>query len=344
MALAASPTPMFLHCLPADRGYEVTCGGHRRPRSRHLGRGGEPPACPEGAARVAPRTEATRDGAGGEQKKKQGGANGQGSSAASGAADGEHGTNEGALWGARFAARPVTRARARSRSSTHFDWQLAAYDLAGLAGARARARGGRATSTTAELARDARRARRARAARLVGRASSPPPTDEDVHGALEARARSAIVGPELGGKLRAGRSRNDQIATLVRLYLNDHARRIGHAASCTSSTRSPPRRTRTGTAIMPGRTHLQHAQPVLLAHHLLAHALGASCATSSGCATGRAGRMSRPTARGALAGSTLGLDPAARRRATSASRRAPRTRSTAPRAATSWPSSRTSPR
>ena len=51
------------------------------------------------------------------------------------------------------------------------------------------------------------------------------PGDEDVHGALE-QALIAEVGPDLGGKLRAGRSRNDQIATLVRLYLIDHARTI----------------------------------------------------------------------------------------------------------------------
>ena len=53
------------------------------------------------------------------------------------------------------------------------------------------------------------------------------PGDEDVHGALEA-ALIAEVGAELGGKLRAGRSRNDQIATLVRLYLRDHAAVIAH--------------------------------------------------------------------------------------------------------------------
>ena len=93
--------------------------------------------------------------------------------------------------------------------------------------------------------------------------------DEDVHGALEA-ALIGIVGPELGGKLRAGRSRNDQIATLVRLYLKDHAATIGqqlvHLIDALAAQADAHR-----TAVMPGRTHLQHAQPVLLAHHLLAH-------------------------------------------------------------------------
>ncbi|MGO8608897.1 lyase family protein, partial [Rhizobium johnstonii] len=89
--------------------------------------------------------------------------------------------------------------------------------------------------------------------------------DVDVHGALEA-ALIAQVGSELGGKLRAGRSRNDQIATLVRLYLLDHAAvvardvlRVIDAIVAQSEAHA--------AAIMPGRTHLQHAQPVLLAHH-----------------------------------------------------------------------------
>ena len=54
MALA-KPDAIFLHCLPADRGYEVDGGGHRRTAERHLGRGGEPPARPEGAAGLAAR-------------------------------------------------------------------------------------------------------------------------------------------------------------------------------------------------------------------------------------------------------------------------------------------------
>jgi argininosuccinate lyase len=95
------------------------------------------------------------------------------------------------------------------------------------------------------------------------------PTDEDVHGALEA-ALIAEIGPALGGKLRAGRSRNDQIATLVRLYLLDHARVIARDLlrvidAIVSQAEAH------AEAIMPGRTHLQHAQPILLAHHLQAH-------------------------------------------------------------------------
>ena len=214
-------------------------------------------------------------------------------------ASGEHGTNEGALWGARFAAGPSPEL-ARLSKSTHFDWELAPYDLAGSrAHARALAAAGyldRRGARRMLAGLDALERRRRRRAR-----SSAGDADEDVHGALE-RALIGIVGPELGGKLRAGRSRNDQIATLVRLYLLDHAATHRRSSSCTSSTRSPRRPTRTATAVMPGRTHLQHAQPVLLAHHLLAHALAA-------------GARPRAAARLASAGGRLALRRRCARRA-----------------------------
>ena len=131
--------------------------------------------------------------------------------------------------------------------------------------------------------------------------------DEDVHGALEA-ALIGIVGPELGGKLRAGRSRNDQIATLVRLYLKDHAATIGqqlvHLIDALAAQADAHR-----TAVMPGRTHLQHAQPVLLAHHLLAHAWALSRDLERLVDWTKRADVS-PYGGGALAGSTLGLDAA----------------------------------
>ena len=92
-----------------------------------------------------------------------------------------------------------------------------------------------------------------------------------MHAALE-RGLIERAGPELGGKLRAGRRRNDQVATLFRMYLRDDARRVVAGVVRASSTRCSPRPTAHPDAPMPGRTHLQHAQPVLLAHHLLAHA------------------------------------------------------------------------
>ena len=139
---------------------------------------------------------------------------------------GAHGTNEGSLWGARFAGGPSPELQRLSKS-THFDWQLAPYDLAG-SRAHARALAAAGYLESGELDRmltgiDALEAR-VLSGELVAAES-----DEDVHGALEA-ALIAEVGPELGGKLRAGRSRNDQIATLVRLYLKDHAATIGRRA------------------------------------------------------------------------------------------------------------------
>jgi argininosuccinate lyase len=249
----------------------------------------------------------------------------------------EHGTNEGALWGARFASGPSPEL-ARLSKSTHFDWQLAPYDLAG---SRAHAR---ALAAAGYLSDDELGTMLAGLDTLEARVASgeivAAESDEDVHGALEA-ALIGIVGPELGGKLRAGRSRNDQIATLVRLYLKEHAAVIGqqlvHLVDALASQADAHR-----TAVMPGRTHLQHAQPVLLAHHLLAHGWALSRDLERLVDWTKRADVS-PYGGGALAGSTLGLD-AASSPATSAWRRRPRTRSTAPRAATSSPSSRSSRR
>ncbi|KRE26330.1 argininosuccinate lyase [Agromyces sp. Soil535] len=217
---------------------------------------------------------------------------------------GEHGTNKGALWGARFASGPSPEL-ARLSKSTHFDWQLAVYDLAG---SRAHAR---ALAAAGYLSDDELADMLAGLATLEARVSSgqivAADTDEDVHGALEA-ALIGIVGPELGGKLRAGRSRNDQIATLVRLYLKDHAATIGqqvvHLIDALAAQADDHR-----TAIMPGRTHLQHAQPVLLAHHLLAHGWALSRDLERLVDWTKRADVS-PYGGGALAGSTLGLDAA----------------------------------
>jgi len=216
----------------------------------------------------------------------------------------EHGTNEGSLWGARFASGPSPEL-ARLSKSTHFDWQLASYDLAG-SRAHARALGAAGYLDADELAAmlaglDTLEAR------VISGEIVAAESDEDVHGALEA-ALIGIVGAELGGKLRAGRSRNDQIATLVRLYLKDHAATIGqqvvHLVDALAAQADAHR-----TAIMPGRTHLQHAQPVLLAHHLLAYGWAFSRDLERIVDWTKRADVS-PYGGGALAGSTLGLDAA----------------------------------
>src|SRR5690606_29522742 len=117
------------------------------------------------------------------------------------------------------------------------------------------------------------------------------------------------AGDELGGKLRAGRSRNDQIATQVRMYLRQNARLIAQQV-VTVVDELITQAEAAGDAVMPGRTHLQHAQPVLLAHHLLAHAWPLLRDVDRLIDWDvRAARS--PYGSGALAGSSLGLDPAA---------------------------------
>lgn len=220
-------------------------------------------------------------------------------------ADSSHeGTNEGALWGARFATGPSPELVELSRS-THFDWILAPYDIAG----------SHAHATALEAAGylepdEARRMHEgldAVARKVADGVLRPVPTDEDVHGALE-QALIAELGPELGGRLRAGRSRNDQIATLVRMYLIDHARVIARDIlrvidALVAQAEAHP------DAILPGRTHLQHAQPVLLAHHLQAHGWPLVRELERLVDWRRRAGVS-PYGGGALAGSTLGLDPA----------------------------------
>jgi len=213
-------------------------------------------------------------------------------------------TNEGSLWGGRFSDGPSPELQRLSRS-THFDWQLGGYDIRGSrAHARALAHAGYLTDD--DLVRMLAGLDRIEA-RWADGSLLPQPDDEDVHGALEA-ALVAEVGAELGGRLRAGRSRNDQIATLIRLYLRDHGRVIADQVTSliealTGQADAHPQ------AVMPGRTHLQHAQPVLLAHHLLAHAwpLVRDLERLRDWAV-RSDRS--PYGAGALAGSSLGLDPA----------------------------------
>ena len=217
----------------------------------------------------------------------------------------DHTTGSGALWGGRFSGGPADALAALSKS-THFDWRLAGEDLAGSrAHARVLHRAGLLTDT--ELA-GMIEALDTLEADVTSGAFVAAPDDEDVHSALE-RGLIERAGPELGGKLRAGRSRNDQIATLVRMYLRRCAGQIAAGvldvaeALCDQAAAHP-------RAPMPGRTHLQHAQPVLLAHHLLAH-VWPLLRDVDRLRDFDARAASSPYGSGALAGSSLGLDPAA---------------------------------
>ena len=217
----------------------------------------------------------------------------------------QHGTNEGALWGGRFSGGPSEAMFALS-VSTHFDWVLAPYDvLASKAHAKVLNRAG--------LLSDADLATMLAGLDQLGKdvadgSFGPLPTDEDVHGAME-RGLIDRVGPEVGGRLRAGRSRNDQVAAMFRMWLRDAVRGISQDVAdlidaIVAQAKAHP------DAIMPGKTHFQAAQPILLAHSLLAHAqpllrdleriqdLDKRLAVS-------------PYGSGALAGSSLQLDPEA---------------------------------
>ena len=210
-----------------------------------------------------------------------------------------------ALWGGRFSSGPADALAALSKS-THFDWRLAPYDVRGsMAHARVLHRAGLLSDTELTGMLDALAKL---GADVESGAFTPAPDDEDVHTALE-RGLIERAGPELGGKLRAGRSRNDQVATLFRMWLRDAARRIGLGVldvvdALVAQADAHP------DAPMPGRTHLQHAQPVLLAHHLAAHAHALLRDVDRLADWDRRTDVS-PYGSGALAGSSLGLDPEA---------------------------------
>ncbi|HWK47925.1 MAG TPA: argininosuccinate lyase [Stellaceae bacterium] len=214
-------------------------------------------------------------------------------------------TNEGALWGGRFASGPAAAMAALSKS-THFDWVLAPYDIrASKAHARVLHKAGllSAEDLDAMLAGLDRLAADVNSGAFV-----PAESDEDVHGALE-RGLIERVGAEVGGRLRAGRSRNDQVATLFRMWLRDAVRRVAAGVldvvdSLTGQAAAHP------DAVMPGKTHLQAAQPVLLAHHLLAHAHPLLRDVDRLRDFDKRAAVS-PYGSGALAGSSLGLDPEA---------------------------------
>jgi argininosuccinate lyase len=208
----------------------------------------------------------------------------------------------GSLWGGRFAGGPSPEL-ARLSKSTHFDWQLAEYDIRG-SRAHARALAAAGYLTDDELTAMIGALTKLEQAVLEGR-FTPAETDEDVHSALE-RGLIDIAGAELGGKLRAGRSRNDQIATLIRLLLRDRATAISRLVIDLIDALAAQAEEH-ADAIMPGRTHLQHAQPVLLAHHLLAHCWPLVRDLERFADWARRADFS-PYGAGALAGNTLGLD------------------------------------
>ena len=206
------------------------------------------------------------------------------------------------LWGGRFASGPSDAMAALSRS-THFDWRLAPYDLRQTrAHAHVLQRAGLLTDTEGaaiELAIDEL------AAEVAAGTVAPIAADEDVHTAVE-RLLVEKLG-DLGGKLRAGRSRNDQVATDFRLFLRDAAGQIaGDLLDLVDAINAQA--ARHITTVSPGFTHLQHAQPVCFGHELAKHS-HALLRDVERLADWDKRAARSPLGAGALAGSSLGLDP-----------------------------------
>ena len=187
--------------------------------------------------------------------------------------------------------------------SVGFDKELAADDIEG---SRAHVRGlGRAGILEKEEVETLLEVLATVGAELAEGRLEFAPGDEDVHTAVERRV-TEIAG-ELGAKLHTGRSRNDQVATDLRLWCR---RSLAVLAGDVLALQDVllGRAREAGDAYLPGYTHLQRAQPVLLAHHLLAH--GWALARDVDRLTSTIDRLDvSPLGAGALAGSSLPLDP-----------------------------------
>jgi len=171
-----------------------------------------------------------------------------------------------ALWGARFSDGPADAVFALSRSA-HFDWRLAPYDI----------RSSLAHLSVLEssklVAKDDAAAIRGALKELAVEVSKgsfvAQPGDEDVHSALE-RGLTAKLGA-VGGALRAGRSRNDQVTTDLRLFAIDHMLEVASLVSALNTAILNKANEYVNDSA-PGFTHIQHAQPVSFGHELAKHA------------------------------------------------------------------------
>ena len=206
------------------------------------------------------------------------------------------------LWHGRFAAGPAEALLAYT-VSLPYDQRLWPDDIAG---SRAHVRGLlRGDLLTDDEAATILGALDQVADELASGTFTFGPADEDIHTAVERRA-TEIAGPA-GGKLHTGRSRNDQVATDLRLYAK---RVLGEVAEGVLALQEVllARADEAGDAYLPGYTHLQRAQPILLRHHLLAHGWALARDVDRLLDARRRADVS-PLGAGALAGSSLPLDP-----------------------------------
>ena len=207
------------------------------------------------------------------------------------------------LWQGRFGASGPADELLTYTVSLHYDVRLAADDITG---SRAHVRGLVAAGVVSEEDGSILAAALDRVAtELEAGTLAFKPGDEDIHTAVERRV-TELAGPA-GARLHTGRSRNDQVATDLRLFAKRELRAT--AIRLLGLQRVLLDRARqAGDAYLPGYTHMQRAQPVLLAHHLLAHgwAFGRDVERLE---EARARLDVSPLGAGALAGSSLGLDP-----------------------------------
>jgi argininosuccinate lyase len=206
------------------------------------------------------------------------------------------------LWHGRFESGPADELLAFT-ASVRFDQRLAADDIAG---SRAHVRGlVRAGLLDADEAAAIFSALDGVSGELAAGTFEFQPADEDIHTAIERRV-TEIAG-EVGGKLHTGRSRNDQVATALRLWCKRELRAVAARIIALQQVLLE-RAVDVGDASLPGYTHVQRAQPVLLAHHLLAHGWALARDVDRLVATITRLDVS-PLGAGALAGSSLPLDP-----------------------------------
>ena len=207
-----------------------------------------------------------------------------------------------ALWGGRFSQGPADSVFALSRS-VQFDYRLAPYDLrSSLAHLSVLESNG---LISAEDAKVIAKLLKELMIEVTAGNFGIEEGDEDIHSALE-RAMIKRIG-DVGGKLRAGRSRNDQVATDLRLFAIDH---MLHIASLITELQSAllSKANEYADAPAPGFTHLQHAQPVLFGHELAKH-IHVFARDLDRINDWLARTSYSPLGAGALAGSSLPLKP-----------------------------------
>ncbi|MGQ0669162.1 MAG: argininosuccinate lyase [Actinomycetota bacterium] len=206
------------------------------------------------------------------------------------------------LWSGRFTRAPSTAARAFTRS-IGFDLRLAPHDVrATIAHAEALHEAGLLEE---EEASDLAKELQLIAEEIEAGRFAFSEADEDVHSAIE-RALIERLGPT-GAKIHAGRSRNDLVVADLRLWAVEAAGGLAEKAAALAEALADVAQDNRG-AVMPGYTHLQRAQPILLAHHLLAHAFPLLRDVERLLRARDAADVS-PLGAGALAGSTLAIDP-----------------------------------